>query len=642
MPSEKANWRDFTPDSLIRAVEHVQKSLERAEFQFNYMTQRTCFAELHPVAPGKTASGVFKICMDVYQTGLKEATEKQFRELLEIGLANAQLLDQGPVDWAKSLIALWIHGDQRRVRYWIKDVCDQQVLPKSTTPEEMDEYFDRNSWRAPAFIHMQPSGNTPYDPTNAWSREDRERTEKLLDKLTDRFIGALEFHLEGIAGQAHVQLAKEGRRFQRSMPKTSPPVNAIGAGSATLDQAPVAFISYSWDSDTHKQWVLDLSSRLRSEGGVRIILDRWDLAPGGDRTVFMEKSVAESGFVVLVCTPRYAKLANGREGGVGYEAAIITGELAENTNPGKFIPILRDGNWKESLPRWIKPKLGVDLSSNPYSEAEYQNLLRTIHHELPKAPPVGPKPTIEPISFTDGSPLASSGDGGLHHKTAKSMEIQGKWDPAKSEALIRAGLTEGELRLRDPFYESNSLELDHRIVGEYYLRYRDRESMMVVTASIEKGVNCHACAPRLSLFEFERRAAGWILVDFSLAVARWGQWGQVGTDDVKVFVIGENLYALFLDGNGGSQGWTSSRTCVHARVGDRYQEVLNLQTAQDDSGTIAPGAQNWTSVIKIQSGSSGFYDLLVERRGIRDHKNFAECERFKFNGQKYISSGFYG
>jgi len=641
MPREKAQWMDFTPQSLVRAVEHVHKCLERAEFQFHYMTQRTCYAELHPVAPAKTPSGVFKLCMDVYQTGLKEATEKQFHELLQIGLANAQQLDRAPVDWAKSLLALWIDGNRRRVRYWIKDVCDEQVLPKSTTSEEMDEYFDRNSWRAPVFVHMQPSGNTPYDPMSAWSREDLERTERLLDKLTERFIGALEFHLEGVAGQAHVQLAKEGRRFQQSSPKT-PAVNAMSAESDVLDRAPVAFISYSWDSETHKQWVLDLATRLRSEGGVRIILDRWDLVPGGDRTVFMEKSVAGSDFVVLVCTPRYAELANSREGGVGYEATIITGALAENTNPGKFIPILRDGNWKRSLPIWIKAKLGVDLSCEPYLESEYQILLRAIHRELPKAPPVGPKPTMEPISLPDGSPLTSSADEGSHHTTAKSTEIQGKWDPAKSEVLIRAKLAEGELRLRDPFYESNSLELDHRIVGEYYLRYRDRESMMIVTASIEKGVNCHACAPRLTLFEFERRAVGWILVDYSLAVTRWGQWGQVATEDVKVFVIGENLYALFLDGTGGSQGWTSSRTCVQARVGDRYQEVLNLQTAQDDSGTIAPGAQNWTSVIRIQSGSSGFYDLLVERRGIRDHKNFAECERFKFNGQKYISSDFYG
>jgi|HubBroStandDraft_6_1064221.scaffolds.fasta_scaffold08611_4 hypothetical protein len=163
-----------------------------------------------------------------------------------------------------------------------------------------------------------------------------------------------------------------------------------------ISKSPLAFISYSWDSEVHKKWVLDLATKLQAEGGVQIILDRWDLRPGEDRTIFMEKSVTNSDFVILICTPDYARKANSRRGGVGYEATIITGELAENINPGKFIPILRHGEWdSSSLPVWIKTKLGVDLRDNPYSGEQYQELLRALHKEPLKAPPIGPKPQFE-------------------------------------------------------------------------------------------------------------------------------------------------------------------------------------------------------------------------------------------------------
>jgi hypothetical protein len=159
-------------------------------------------------------------------------------------------------------------------------------------------------------------------------------------------------------------------------------------------QNPVAFISYSWDSEAHKKWVLDLAYRLQGRDGVQVILDKWHLQPGGDRAIFMEKSVKDSDFVILICTQDYARKANNREGGVGYEATIITGELADNIAQGKFIPILRDGDWKLSLPVWIKTKVGVDLRGNPYSDELYQDLLRALHKEPVKPPPVGPKPVF--------------------------------------------------------------------------------------------------------------------------------------------------------------------------------------------------------------------------------------------------------
>lgn len=46
--------------------------------------------------------------------------------------------------------------------------------------------------------------------------------------------------------------------------------------------APKLFISYSWSSPEHEQWVVDLAAELR-ESGVDVILDKWDLKEGKHR-----------------------------------------------------------------------------------------------------------------------------------------------------------------------------------------------------------------------------------------------------------------------------------------------------------------------------------------------------------------------
>src|SRR6266851_980547 len=59
------------------------------------------------------------------------------------------------------------------------------------------------------------------------------------------------------------------------------------------------FVSYSHDSDPHKAWVLKLATDLRA-ASVDASLDQWDLAPGQDTSVFMQRGISESDRVVLV------------------------------------------------------------------------------------------------------------------------------------------------------------------------------------------------------------------------------------------------------------------------------------------------------------------------------------------------------
>ncbi len=84
------------------------------------------------------------------------------------------------------------------------------------------------------------------------------------------------------------------------------------------------FISYSWDSPEHSEWVLNFANDL-VKGGVDVMLDQYDLSAGKELTHFMEKSVGADK-IIMIMTPNYKLKADKREGGVGFEYSLITQE----------------------------------------------------------------------------------------------------------------------------------------------------------------------------------------------------------------------------------------------------------------------------------------------------------------------------
>lgn len=151
---------------------------------------------------------------------------------------------------------------------------------------------------------------------------------------------------------------------------------------------PTAFISYSWESDEHRKWVRSLAARLRDDG-VETVLDQWELAPGDQLPRFMERSVRESDFVLIVCTPKYQEKSDDRLGGVGYEGDIMAAEVATGADRRKFIPLLRSATWNSAAPSWLRGSYYVDVRGEPYSDENYSELVNTLHGLRDKAPPIG-------------------------------------------------------------------------------------------------------------------------------------------------------------------------------------------------------------------------------------------------------------
>lgn len=159
---------------------------------------------------------------------------------------------------------------------------------------------------------------------------------------------------------------------------------------------PKIFISYSWTSPQHEQWVLDLAERLSGDGVV-VVLDKWDLKEGQDKHVFMEQMVTDEGIkkVLVICDRAYQVKADDRRGGVGTETQLISKEVYENTDQEKFIPIVKeyDDSGKPFIPHYMASRIYIDLSSDDRFEENYQKLIRNLYDKpLLKRPVLGTPP----------------------------------------------------------------------------------------------------------------------------------------------------------------------------------------------------------------------------------------------------------
>jgi hypothetical protein len=161
---------------------------------------------------------------------------------------------------------------------------------------------------------------------------------------------------------------------------------------------PKVFISYSWTSDVHVDWVVQLASQLR-ENGADVILDKWDLKEGHDAHAFMERMVTAHDIkkVVLICDRSYAAKADSRKGGVGTEAQIMSGEIYAKQDQDKFVAVLseRDQNGEPFLPVYYKSRIYIDLSDSESYSTNFEQLLRWIYDKpLYVKPEMGKKPAF--------------------------------------------------------------------------------------------------------------------------------------------------------------------------------------------------------------------------------------------------------
>lgn len=167
------------------------------------------------------------------------------------------------------------------------------------------------------------------------------------------------------------------------------------------------FISYSWDNEPHKVWVRMLAERLMANG-VHVHLDQWDVRPGHSLTQFMDANLPRADFSLVICTPRYAQKSVSRDGGAGYEAQIITAQIAAGRERTKFVPIIRTGSLNTgnedcAIPPHFAGIFAIDMRNDATLDLAFEDLLRHIYDEPAlRRPPLGTRPV-----FAESDPSAA-------------------------------------------------------------------------------------------------------------------------------------------------------------------------------------------------------------------------------------------
>ncbi|WP_144594143.1 toll/interleukin-1 receptor domain-containing protein [Priestia flexa] len=156
------------------------------------------------------------------------------------------------------------------------------------------------------------------------------------------------------------------------------------------------FISYSWDSKEHQEWVLSLANSLREKG----LIAETDIFETQSNSVHLNKmmvdKVRDSDFLIIVLTENYAKKADNFEGGVGFESLLTLPLIMEN--PDKLILTMRhQGDFNKVFPFHFKGHYALDFSADSQFDSKFQELL----HRLYKMPlyyvaPIGEVPELTP------------------------------------------------------------------------------------------------------------------------------------------------------------------------------------------------------------------------------------------------------
>lgn len=140
------------------------------------------------------------------------------------------------------------------------------------------------------------------------------------------------------------------------------------------------FVSYSWDSQEHQEWIAYLVRRLRNEGYDAT----YDQYITSQNTINLNRMMVEhiknDDVVIVVVTENYAKKADEFTGGVGFESELLLSVINENRDKVIVVTKQPDINSKK-VPFYLNGYHYIDFSNDDF-EASLDELI----YRLQKTP----------------------------------------------------------------------------------------------------------------------------------------------------------------------------------------------------------------------------------------------------------------
>ena len=139
------------------------------------------------------------------------------------------------------------------------------------------------------------------------------------------------------------------------------------------------FISYSWDSDEHRAWVKNLADSIEENPEFHVIWDGYDLDNFIDKNLYMEQSVIDSDYIIIVATKKYQEKSNHRKGGAGIETSIAVSQhwkQMETNGKSKILAILKE---EDSIPTYLQNQFYVDFTDESNFDIKFDELLKILN-----------------------------------------------------------------------------------------------------------------------------------------------------------------------------------------------------------------------------------------------------------------------
>ena len=167
------------------------------------------------------------------------------------------------------------------------------------------------------------------------------------------------------------------------------------------------FISYSHDSDAHREFVRGIADRLRADG-LNCQIDQYinGFPPEGWQR-WMETQVEQADFVLLVCTETYLQRYRGQDPdggrGVNFEGVVISQTLYDHYYRNtKFIPVIPQEGSLDNVPLPLKGFSSYVLPR------DYTPLYRVLTDQpATPAPEIGAKIKLGTESASHYTPMQS-------------------------------------------------------------------------------------------------------------------------------------------------------------------------------------------------------------------------------------------
>lgn len=190
-------------------------------------------------------------------------------------------------------------------------------------------------------------------------------------------------------------------------------------------------------------------------------------------------------------------------------------------------------------------------------------------------------------------------------KSDPECDIPGRWNRQRAIDLCMQHLKAADWNGLDPELE---FPLEHSIIDQYSLLYSNRgEGMVVLFYTKTGGHDYHACAPHVSIFEFEKVTKGWNLITDDIAVFQGGAWGNPPHASVQL-ISSERYAVIFRDGDM-HQGWCVEASTILAKLGDTFTCLLYMITGQSDAD-----GNGWSSELAFKDNGDALRDLEVRRK----------------------------